>query len=101
LLFNVAVAFVLILSRRLPRLFVQRTIFTSNFVDGLFLSALTFVTGGFESILYWMFLGLIVRNAVSCPLAAPQLILNFSASLCYLAAGLLDVLITDSTLLLE
>jgi signal transduction histidine kinase len=59
------------------------------------------VTGGFESILYWMFLGLIARNAVSCPLAVPQLILNFSASLCYLAAGVLDALITDSTLILD
>jgi signal transduction histidine kinase len=48
-----------------------------------------------------MFLGLIVRNAMSCPLAAPQLILNFSASLCYLAAGIVDVMIADSPLVFE
>jgi signal transduction histidine kinase len=101
LLINLAVAGLLIFARRLPGSIMQRVIFTSNFLDGLFLAALTFVTGGFESILYWMFLGLIVRNAVSCPLAVPQLILNFSASLCYLAAGVLDALITDSTLILD
>src|SRR5438093_3178762 len=101
LLLNVVVAAILIFARKMSGSVIQRVIFTSNFVDGLFLSALTFVTGGFDSILYWLFLGLIVRNAVSCPLAVPQLILNFSASLCYLAAGLLDVIITDSSLDLD
>ena len=101
LVINLAVAGLLIFARRLPGSILQRVIFTSNFVDGLFLAALTFVTGGFESILYWLFLGLIVRNAVSCPLAVPQLILNFSVSLCYLAAGVLDALIADPALFLD
>jgi signal transduction histidine kinase len=92
---NLVVAGVLIFARKMTGLVMQRVIFTSNFLDGLFLAALTFVTGGFDSILYWLFLGLIVRNAVSCPLAVPQLLLNFSASLCYLAAGMLDVVIAD------
>lgn len=96
LVINAAVASVLIFSRQMAGTIIQRVIFTSNFFDGLFLATLTFVTGGFDSILYWMFLGLIVRNAMSCPLAVPQLILNFSASLCYLAAGVLDVMIADS-----
>jgi len=101
LVINLAVAGILIFARRIGESIVQRVIFTSSFLDGLFLSALTFATGGFDSILYWMFLGLIVRNAVSCPLAAPQLLLNFSASLCYLAAGVLDVLISGSPLGVE
>ena len=91
LIINFGVAGTLIFGRKVGSLVMQRIIFTASFLDGLFLSALTFTTGGFDSILYWLFLGLIVRNAVSCPLAVPQLILNFSASLCYLAAGLLDV----------
>src|SRR2546425_12666565 len=95
LLLNVAVAFILIFGRRFPLLLVQRVIFTSNFVDGLFLAALTFVTGGFDSILYWLFLGLIVRNAVSSPLVVPQLLLNFSASICYLLAGGRDVTVRN------
>ena len=91
LIINFGVAGTLIFGRKVGSLVMQRIIFTASFLDGLFLAALTFTTGGFDSILYWLFLGLIVRNAVSCPLAVPQLILNFSASLCYLAAGLLDV----------
>jgi signal transduction histidine kinase len=101
LLLNGAVGSVLVFGRRVTAAVVQRLIFTSNFVDGLFLAALTFVTGGFESILYWLFLGLIVRNAVSCPLAAPQILLNVSASFCYLAAGLLDVSMADSSYALD
>jgi signal transduction histidine kinase len=101
LVINLGVAGILILARRIAESIVQRVIFTASFLDGLFLAALTFATGGFDSILYWLFLGLIVRNAVSCPLAAPQLILNFSVSVCYLAAGMLDVLISDSSLSLE
>lgn len=96
LVINLAVAGVLIFGRRWAESIVQRVIFTASFLDGLFLAALAFATGGFDSILYWMFLGLIVRNAVSCPLAVPQLLLNFSVSLCYLAGGVLDVLISKS-----
>jgi len=96
LVLNIGVALALIFYRRWPSPFLQRVIFISNFVDGLFLAALIFVTGGFDSILYWVFLGLIVRNAVSSPLAVPQLILNFSVCLCYLLAGLMDVAITDA-----
>ncbi len=91
LIINFGVAGTLIFGRKVGSLVMQRIIFTASFLDGLFLAALTFTTGGFDSILYWLFLGLIVRNAVSCRLAVPQLILNFSASLCYLAAGLIDV----------
>jgi signal transduction histidine kinase len=98
LVLNVAVAFLLIASQKFPLILVQRVIFMTSFVDSLFLAAMTFVTGGFDSVLYWLFLGLIVRNAVSCPVAVPQLILNISASLCYLLAGIFDVAITTEIL---
>lgn len=90
---NVAMAFLLIFYRPLPSVFVQRLIFTSSFLDGLFLSALCFVTGGFDSSVYWLFLGLIIRNAFSVPLMGTQLVLNFSLSGCYLLAGIADVAI--------
>lgn len=90
---NAVVATILIFSHKIGSVFVQRVIFTSNFVDGLFVAALTFVTGGFDSILYWLFLGLIIRNAVSCPLAVPQIILNVSVSISYLVAGVLDLVL--------
>lgn len=91
LVINLGVAGVLLFAKGLSWLLIQRIIFTASFLDGLFVAALTYTTGGFDSILYWLFLGLIARNAFSLPLAAPQLILNFSASICYLAGGLLDV----------
>src|SRR4051812_35565018 len=54
---NVAVALVLVGSRGLPFRFVQWVIFCASFVDSVFLAALTLVTGGFDSVLYWLFLG--------------------------------------------
>ena len=98
LAFNLPVAALLIFSRKAGSTLVQRVIFASSFMDNLFLAAMTFVTGGFDSILYWLFLALIARNALSCPLAFSQLLLNGSVILCYLAAGFLDVLIADSSL---
>lgn len=98
LFLNFGVALMLIFGRRLPSPFIRGVIFVNSFVDGLFLAALAFVTGGFDSILYWVFLGLIVRNALSVPLAVPQIILNLSVSFCYLAAGVLDVFIEDQVL---
>lgn len=92
---NILIAAILIFWKRWEQPLVQRIILTSSLVDGLFLAALALVTGGFDSILYWLFLGLIVRNAVSSPRAVPQLILNVSVSFCYLCAGILDVLVTD------
>jgi signal transduction histidine kinase len=98
LLLNALVAFLLIVWRRLPGTLMRLTIFAASFVDGLFLAALMFVTGGFDSILYWLLLGLIVRNALSVPLATPQIILNLSVSFCYVAAGLTDAAITHDEL---
>lgn len=98
LAFNLPVAGLLIFSRKAGSTLVQRVIFAASFMDNLFLAAMTFVTGGFDSILYWLFLALIARNALSCPLAFPQLLLNGSVIFCYLASGFLDVIIEDSSL---
>jgi len=101
LLVNILAPIVLFRTRRLPMMLLQRIIFFSNFLDGLFLAALTFVTGGFVSNLYWIFLGLIVRNAVSTPRAVPQIILNGSAIVLYFVSGLLRILPLSKTLLGE
>jgi signal transduction histidine kinase len=89
LFFNIGVSAVLLRFKGLSMDVVERIIFSSNFLDGLFLSALTYLTGGFGSTLYWIFLGLIVRNAVSTPRQVPQFILNVSLILLYPVAGLL------------
>src|SRR5215510_7718518 len=68
---NVVIAIVLLMMRRLPVGLVQWTVFVSCLLDGLILSALTLVTGGYDSFLYWLFLGLIVRGASSVTRATP------------------------------
>src|SRR3954470_6609860 len=99
---NVGVAVYLIRSKgKLPSPLLQRVIFCSSFLDGVFLSSLAFVTGGFESLVYWVIPGLIVRNALSSPLAVPQLLLNSSLILCYVLAGVYDVIVSNQMLDLE
>jgi signal transduction histidine kinase len=90
ILANVAVGVIFILSRRFPAGLFQWLAFTLGLLDGLFMAGLTFITGGFDSITYWIFPALIVLNAISIPLATPQIVLNFLLSFFYLSAGILE-----------
>ena len=94
-LVNVVAAILLLFMERLPLPLTQWTVFTISLVDGLFLSALVLVSGGYDSFLYWLFVGLIVRNAISIPPTMSQLVLNFAVSLCYVLAGVLDVWVSQ------
>ena len=58
-----------------PRLF-QWLVFMLGLLEGLFVSGLVMITDGFASIAYWVFPVLIVLNAISIPLATPQIVLN-------------------------
>ena len=91
ILLSVLLAVPLLLAWRLPLAVMQWTVVTSALADALLLAAMTLITGGMDSILYWLFLGLIVRNAVSIPPGFSQLFLNFSVSLCYALVAVLDV----------
>jgi signal transduction histidine kinase len=90
---NVVYAGLLFAMRRLPPSIVEQSVFGMSLVDGIFLGALTLVTGGYNSFLYWLFLGLIVRSAVSVPRASLQLALNVTLSTCYVVAGAIDAFI--------
>jgi signal transduction histidine kinase len=81
---------------RLPLAVVQWTVVTSSLVDGLLVAAMTLITGGLDSILFWLFVALIVRNAVSVPPGFSQLFLNFVISLCYALVAVLDVSIATN-----
>jgi signal transduction histidine kinase len=70
---------------------MQWVVFALILLDGLFLSALTLVTGGYQSLLYWLFLGLIVRSAVSVPRATSQILLNLTIVVCYVLAGVIEI----------
>ena len=80
-------AVLLLAMRRAPLLLVQWAVFAMSLVDGIFVSALVVVTGGYDSILYWLFLGLVVRGAVSVPRATSQILLNLTLTVCYVMAG--------------
>jgi len=54
------------------------------------------ITGGSDSINFWLFVGLIVRNAVSVPPGVSQIILNFAISLCYVLVAVLDITVTNN-----
>jgi len=93
-LLSVLLALPLFAMRWLALALVQWTTFTSALVDGLLLAAMTLITGGVDSILFWLFVGLIIRNAVSLPPGFSQLVLNFAISLCYALVGLMDIIIS-------
>lgn len=76
--------------RRIPPALSESTVFAITLVDGIFLGVLTVVTGGYNSPLYWIFLGLIVRTAVNVSRATSQLLLNLTLSTCFVVAGVID-----------
>jgi anti-sigma regulatory factor (Ser/Thr protein kinase) len=86
---NAAIAPFFIFWKRFPSGLFQWLVFTLGLLDGLFVSGLVLITDGFPSIAYWLFPVLIVFNAISIPLAAPQLGLNILLSVFYLSAGLI------------
>jgi signal transduction histidine kinase len=72
--------------RRLPPGLFQWLAFTLGLLDGLFMAGMIILTGGFDSIAFWVFPALIVLNALSIPLAMPQLVLNLLLSVFYAVA---------------
>jgi signal transduction histidine kinase len=72
--------------RRLPAGVFQWLAFTLGLLDGLFMAGMIIVTSGFESIAFWVFPALVVLNALSIPLAMPQIVLNLLLSVFYMVA---------------
>ena len=98
ILASVVLGAILMAAEKLPLAVVQWTVVTSSLVDGILVGGLSLISGGLDSILFWLFVVLIIRNAVSVPPGGLQLILNFIISLCYVLVGVLDVSVNDSTL---
>jgi signal transduction histidine kinase len=91
ILANLILALILFAAERLPLALVQWTVVTSSLVDGIFVAGMTLVTGGLDSVLFWLFVVLIVRNSVSVPPGGSQLILSVAISLCYALVAVLDI----------
>lgn len=94
--FNVLLSFIILGINRMPLALVEWAVFIGSLMDGIFLAALTLFTGGFDSVLYWLFLALIVRSAVSVPRATSQLMLNLTLSVYYVVAGAIDINIAQN-----
>jgi len=77
----------------IPLKVLQWVVFTAALLDAMFFAALALLTDGFDSILFWVFPLLVVRNALSMPVAPLQIALNLLVVLCYVAAGVLDLYI--------
>ena len=90
---NTIFALLLLNMMRLPLAIVQWTAVTSSLVDGLFIAGMMLLTGESGSILFWLFIPLIVRNTVSVPPGFSQLFLNFAISLCYILVSTLWIFI--------
>jgi len=94
ILLSALLAVPLFTAARLPLALLQWTVVTTALVDGLMLAGMTYITGGLDSILFWLFVGLILRNAVSVPPGFSQLFLNFATSLCYALVAALGTVIS-------
>ena len=93
---NVAIAAVLLGMRRLPLGLVQWVVFVSGLLDIVLVSALTVLTSGYQSFLYWLYPALIVRSSVSVPRATSQLALHFTIIACFILAGVIRLEISRS-----
>jgi signal transduction histidine kinase len=93
ILANLILAVILSAAERLPLAVVQWTVVTSSLVDGIFIAGMTLLTGGLDSVLFWLFVVLIIRNSVSVPPGISQLILNFAIGICYALVGVVNVAI--------
>jgi signal transduction histidine kinase len=66
---------------------IETMVFSIGVLDALLMGALTLVSRGFDSNLYWVFPVLILHNALAIPVALPQLLLNFLVSAAFMVGG--------------
>ncbi len=76
--------------RRFPPGLFQWLVFVLGLLDGLFVAGFMLLTNGSESNAFWLFPILIVLNAISIPLAMPQIVLNLTLSVFYIGVGIVS-----------
>jgi signal transduction histidine kinase len=88
---NLALGAILIWSRHLTLTKIEWMVFAAGVFDAIVMGTLTFLNNGFQStLIYWVFVPLILHTALAIPVAFPQLLLNFLAIGCFVAGGVLD-----------
>jgi signal transduction histidine kinase len=96
LLVNTVIAVMLIRMDEFSTAALREVVFSICLFDAVLLAIMTELTGGFESFLFWLFLGLQVRNAISMPIATSQIMANLCVSVIYLCAGAFDIVVARS-----
>ena len=81
--------------RSLPLWYIELVVLTVSILDIILLSALTLITGGLESPLFWFYLLLSFRNSLSIYSPTTQITVNALTILAYLLAGLTDIRIAQ------
>lgn len=83
----------LLLAARLGQLWprvLRFAAFWLAMLDNLFLSGLIYFTGGLDSVLYWLYMGLMIRSAVDFPVFWQQAVFNLSTCLFYTLSAVLS-----------
>jgi len=96
LIVNTVVGVMLIRMDEFSTSVLREVVFSICLFDAVLLAMMTELTGGFESFLFWLFLGMQVRNAVSMPVATTQIMANLCVSVIYLCAGAFDIVVARS-----
>ena len=86
LLVNVGAIMFFLFFNRWPLRVVHWVTLVIGFIDGLVVSALVVITGGLDSTVYWVFIVLIVRNAISVPIPVTQISMNLLTTVGYATA---------------
>ena len=96
LIVNTVIAVMLIRMDEFSTATLREVVFSICLFDAVLLAIMTELTGGFESFLFWLFLGLQIRNAISMPVASTQIMANLCVSVIYLCAGAFDIAVARS-----
>lgn len=96
LIVNAVITVMLLRMEEFSTATLREVVFSICLFDAVLLAIMTELTGGFESFLFWLFLGLQVRNAISMPIATTQIMANLCVSVIYLCAGAFDIVVARS-----
>lgn len=83
---NLIASVALVFMRRLGWGLMRWVVFAICMMDGFFLASVHLAVGGRDSATFWVFGAVIVRNALSVPVATLQFILNASVCAFYVAS---------------
>jgi signal transduction histidine kinase len=90
---SVAGGLILLAGDRIPAPFTRGSLIFLSLLDALFLAGLTLITGGYDSILYWAFVVLLLRTLFTIPLSPVQLLIQACTAGCYVLAGVGDLVL--------